>query len=417
MKTWTLTRRSFARASITVLAAATLPRLAFSEPAHDVSSEEDFDELWHTLKERYCFFQDKHTDWDQVRALYRPLAIAAETDDAYMAVLGQVLNELYDAHTQLSNAPDGTQCGPFYDLLVERVDAGTQGAIRIKAIRDGSAATDAGLVIGDLITEIDGQPIDHVVQVLMPKCLSTPDPTADVYTINVAASGRRGQARRFTVVSHHHHPREVQLPFKKWVEQPNIESKRLDDDIGYIVIRSFADNAVLDTFDRALSDFRDTRGLIIDVRNNGGGDTAIAKPIMGRFISKPLPYALMRRRDGKELSDPWTEILEPRGPFTYTQPVVVLTSHWSASMAEGFPMGMRGIGRATIVGTPMMGLGAAVFQIHLDRTGIQAQYSGEPVYDVQDRPRWQMRPDVEVPYGGDILAAGIKTLKKTLVPV
>jgi len=177
----------------------------------------------------------------------------------------------------------------------------------------------------------------------MPKCLSTPDPAADTYIINVAVSGRRGQARRFTVVSRHHLPREVQLPFKKWVELPNIESKRLENDIGYIVIRSFADNAVLDIFDQALSDFRDTRGLIIDVRNNGGGDTAIAKPIMGRFISQPRPYALMRRREGEGLSDPWTEILEPRGPFTYTQPVVVLTSHWSASMAEGFQWGCAGL--------------------------------------------------------------------------
>ena len=83
-------------------------------------------------------------------------------------------------------------------------------------------------------------------------------------------------------------------------------------------------------------------------------------------------------------------------------------------MAEGFPMGMRGIGRARIVGTPMMGLGAAVFSIRLDRTGIQAQYSGEPVYDVQGKPRWTLRPDVEVADGADILAAGIATLESSI---
>ncbi len=81
-------------------------------------------------------------------------------------------------------------------------------------------------------------------------------------------------------------------------------------------------------------------------------------------------------------------------------------------MAEGFPMGMRDIGRATTVGTPMMGLGAAVFPIRLDRTGTQAQYSGEPVYDTHDRPRWLMRPDVVVRDGNDILAAGIATLRQ-----
>ncbi|HBI19801.1 MAG TPA: peptidase S41, partial [Brevundimonas sp.] len=144
--------------------------------------------------------------------------------------------------------------------------------------------------------------------------------------------------------------------------------------------------------------------------DNGGGDTAVARPIMGRFITETKPYARMRRREGRGLSDFWTETVEPRGPFTYTRPVVVLTNHWSGSMAEGFPMGMRGLGRATIVGTPMMGLGAAVFPITLDRTGLKAQYSAEPVYDMQNRPRWLMQPDIVVLDGADILAAGRRVL-------
>jgi carboxyl-terminal processing protease len=79
-------------------------------------------------------------------------------------------------------------------------------------------------------------------------------------------------------------------------------------------------------------------------------------------------------------------------------------------MAEGFPMGMRGIGRASIVGTPMMGLGAGVFPLRLDRTDIQLQYSAEPVYDVHDRARSLLKPGVLVSPANDILAAGIRTL-------
>ena len=83
-------------------------------------------------------------------------------------------------------------------------------------------------------------------------------------------------------------------------------------------------------------------------------------------------------------------------------------------MAEGFPMGMRDIGRATIVGTKMMGLGAAVFPICLDRTGLQAQYSGEPVYDTKDQPRSQFVPDIAVANGKSILTAGIVELEKLI---
>ncbi len=83
-------------------------------------------------------------------------------------------------------------------------------------------------------------------------------------------------------------------------------------------------------------------------------------------------------------------------------------------MAEGFPMGMRGIGRARIVGTRMMRLGAAVFPLRLDRSGIELQYSAEPVYDVQDRPRWLLEPDVTVPDGGDILTAGLAEARRMI---
>ena len=81
-------------------------------------------------------------------------------------------------------------------------------------------------------------------------------------------------------------------------------------------------------------------------------------------------------------------------------------------MANGFPMGMRTICGAMIVGTPMMGLGAAVFRFRLDRTGIEGQYSAEPVYDVSGRPRWLLKPDVQVGPGQDILAIGVVHLRK-----
>jgi carboxyl-terminal processing protease len=188
----------------------------------------------------------------------------------------------------------------------------------------------------------------------------------------------------------------------------------LNGGIGYIHIRSFGNSDVVTAFDAALATLHETRGLILDARDNGGGDTAVARPIMGRFIAERKPYALMRRREGPSLSAAWTEYVDPRGPFTYAAPVIVLTNRWSGSMAEGFPMGMRDIGRARIVGTPMMGLGAAVFPLRLDRTGLQAQYSAEPVYDLRDQPRAHLRPDVETPPGADVLAAGLRELHRMM---
>ena len=403
-------RRLLLRTGLAAVAGSAISGAGWTaEPDRDVTYVGDFDELWETLRDRYCFFSEKRTDWNRVRAVYRPLARSADSDDAFAEVLRRTLAELYDPHTSLANPPAGSQRLPISDLITEW----RNGQAVVTALDSNGVAAEGGLALGDVILSTDGRPIAPLVQDLLPKCLIRPDPAAQAYALNSAVAGLRGQPRRYLLATGAAEPREVVLPIRQSPPQPNVEWRRLDDGAGYVAIRSFADDAVTESFDQALMELRDAPGLIIDVRNNGGGDTAVARPIMGRFITETKPYARMRRREGEGLGEFWTETVEPRGPFTYTRPVVVLTNHWSGSMAEGFPMGMRGLGRATVVGTPMMGLGAAVFTFRLDRKGIQGQYSAEPVYDVKDQPRWLMQPDVSVPDGEDILAAGRRVLAAT----
>ena len=406
-----LTRRSLITTSIGIVGALGIscaPVWA-QEPPHDVTFAEDFDELWRTLAERYCFFGEKTTDWDAVRRRYRPLALTADSRDAFAAIVSDVLGELYDAHTHIGDPPADARRGPYFDLWVEPAH---DGSAIVTSVRESSAAADVGVRVGDALVAVDARPIAAIAAGIAPRCLSRPDPAATAYAYNVAASGRRSQPRTLSLRSRDGRIRPLLVPVKKPAELPNVDSRMLPGNIGLIVIRSFADDAVIASVDAALLTFKDTAGLIIDVRENGGGDTAVARPIMGRFITEPKPYARMRRRDGAGLGAPWTEMVEPRGPFTYRKPVAVLTTRWSASMAEGFPMGMRGLGRAVIVGTPMMRVGAAVFTLRLDRTGVDLQYSAEPVYDVRDRPRWLLEPDIPVEGGADILAAAVAQLTR-----
>ena len=65
-------------------------------------------------------------------------------------------------------------------------------------------------------------------------------------------------------------------------------------------------------------------------------------------------------------------------------------------MAEGFAMGLDGMGRATVVGTRMGGLGAGIARTTLPNSGFGVQVSAEPVYHVSGRPRSSFRPRVRV---------------------
>lgn len=405
--TFALTRRTAIASGLAAIAA---PAIAI-EPPRDITLQQDFDELWETLRDRYAFFGDKATDWERVRAIYQPrLAAVGDDEDKWNRLLLAITDELYDGHTHFSSPVPGLPRWPLSDVFVGETPAG----VEVRAIRDGSAAMDSGVGIGDVVLAIDGVPFAQAAAARMPRALARPDPEARRFAINAAVGGNRDRDRKLRLRSKDGSVRDLLLPFKPFADRASINHRKLDEGFGYIAITSFGDSEAPKAFDAALEQLKDTPGLIIDARDNGGGDTAVARPIMGRFIKERRPYALMRRRSGQGfgLTDPWTEYVDPQGPFTYEKPVVVLQNHWSASMAEGFPMGMKGIGRAVTVGTETMGLGAAVFPLRLDRTGISINYSAEPVYDVKGNPRWKLKPDIPTTPGADILAAGVKELKR-----
>jgi carboxyl-terminal processing protease len=220
------------------------------------------------------------------------MAVAAQSRDAFSAVVKRVTGELYDSHTNLLNGPDGTPRVPPFDLIVDRGG-------RVTAVQADSAAADAGLTIGDTILAVEGVPIEMVARALAPQCLRGPDPAAGLWAVNAAVSGNRGRPRKLTARSGVAAPYEVAIPIKQRAALPDVDGRLFEDGIGLITIRSFGDQSAVAAFDAELARMAEARALIIDVRGNGGGDTAVARPIMGRFITARAPYARMRRRAGE----------------------------------------------------------------------------------------------------------------------
>src|SRR4029079_3964165 len=89
--TFALTRRTAIASGLAAIAA---PAIAI-EPPRDITLQQDFDELWETLRDRYAFFEDKATDWDRVRAIYQPrLAEVGDDEDKWNRLLLAVTDEL-----------------------------------------------------------------------------------------------------------------------------------------------------------------------------------------------------------------------------------------------------------------------------------------------------------------------------------
>ena len=142
-------------------------------------------------------------------------------------------------------------------------------------------------------------------------------------------------------------------------------------DIGYIRIRKFSvypdhyknifterrDRRVLEQkIDSLLRAFSHTKGLIVDVRSNPGGD--YGRRIAGRLVSAPKISAYVSRRRKGGAYDDFTRLrperVRPRGEH-YTRPVVVLVNDQTASSAEEFVLALKNEPHITILGTHTSG--------------------------------------------------------------
>jgi hypothetical protein len=137
-----------------------------------------------------------------------------------------------------------------------------------------------------------------------------------------------------------------------------IEYEILNENIGYVYLSNFESDAIGD-FDTVLEYFRDTKGLIIDVRRNSGGITNQVYFVTSRFIASNT-VEIYYDKDG----NPTENNIYPRKP-TYQKPVVVLINGQSISGGEDFPALMQPLPNVTIVGDTTAGMGGITIDFTL----------------------------------------------------
>jgi C-terminal processing protease CtpA/Prc len=361
--------------------------------------EEDFDYLWQSIFEDYAYFDQKQTDWQRVREIYRPRVSAVKTRADFVALLESVLEELYDSHTHLNtNTAASPRLVPSgADVWAEWIE----GKARITEVRPDSAAYRAGARVGMQVASINGVAVDEAVKRRVGLSLRTVDAAAKNWALRLLLAGRRNEKRSIEVVSDGQRRLISMDDTPAASTKPLLEYRRIGTDLGYILINNSLGNTdLIREFDKALAGLRDTKGLILDLRDTpGGGNTTVARGIMGRFIRRDMPYQKHsipseERRYGARRS--WIELVSPRGEFTYTAPVVVLVNHWTGSMGEGITIGMDGMRRATIVGTEMARLVGATSSIRLPNTGIGVNFPTEKLFHINGTPRESFVPPVYV---------------------
>jgi len=343
------------------------------------------------------YLPDTAVNWERALQIYDAQADTVTSRRGLLGVLECLLDEIYDAHATLrANSSHSFRIVPSgADLWAEWRN---EKAI-VTAVRPGFAAEQAGLRPGMSVLAINGVPIDDATSARLGAALVRPTEDAREWALLSALAGRHDTPRVLRVATSDGKVSDVVVDARGRHEVdasenlPPVEWRLIDGSIGYVRLNALGDERSVSAFDSALAELRGSRGLVLDLRNTpGGGNTSVAEPIMGRLISLEEGYQRVIPR----AESAYVRRVSPRGPWTYTKPVVVLVNRWTGSMGEGMAIGLDGMHRATVVGTRMAGLAGAVDDITLPCSGFRVGLPTARLTHIDGTPREHWVPSVLV---------------------
>ncbi len=323
--------------------------------------QKDFDFYWQTINDQYAYFDRRPTNWEKVKFIYQPLVETIKTENAFIHLLESMNNELYNGHVFLNtNTKSSNRIIPTgSDLKISWIN----NEFIITEIRQNFNADNSGLKTGMKILKFNNQPIMDGVKRFLPKSATQYDKVMYEYASNMLVAGTHDAKRNITVqLNEAEKYFELDNTTNKTgsKDSSSLETKTLLGNIGYIKINNSLGNTdLIKSFDAALDNLIKTKGLILDLRETpGGGNTTVARAIMGRFINRELPYQkhiYVAEEKETRIKRTTIELVSPRNPI-FHKPLVVIVGNWTGSMGEGIAIGFDGMKLAKIIGTKMAGL-------------------------------------------------------------
>ena len=260
-----------------------------------------------------------------------------------------------DPHSAYMNADE------FHEMQVET--AGVFGGIGIEIVpengfmkvispMDDTPASKAGIKAGDMITRVDGKPVQRLSLENMFEAMRGPPDTKITLTI-----------KRDDV----DHPLEISM--RREVIHIQVVKQRMEpDNIGYVRLTEFTEQADA-ALKQAVQSLRQQAGgklkaLVLDLRNNPGGLLDQAVAVSGDFLARGEVVSTRARHaeDSEWLKAEGIDILDGA-------PLVVLINSGSASASEIVAGALQDRHRAVLVGTRSFGKGSVQTVIPLPASG------------------------------------------------
>ena len=270
-----------------------------------------------------------------------------EEQDLMIGALEGMVNSIGDDNTSYMDAAEFESWNQSLNGEFEGIGATVRqdedsGALLIVSPLDGSPAEASGLLPGDAIVEVGGEDITDLSQTEIINRVRGPAGSAILLGIQ-----REGEEELLDITI-----------IRARIELPDVESRMLDNNIGYIRLHQFS-NRTTDNLRAALLelDANNLSGLVLDLRNNPGGFLETSLQVISQFINEgPI---LIQQLPGEN-----ERVFEATGnALAPDVPLAVLVDAGSASASELVAGSLRDLERAVIVGTTTFGK-ATVQTIH-----------------------------------------------------
>jgi tricorn protease len=294
------------------------------------------DESYRVMKYRYYDATMHGKDWPAIYSRYSTLLTDAGTNEDVYDIANAMIGELSTSHTGVTGPPSVTM-PPVYTtryLGFEMEPAGTHYRVS-HVYRDGPADKEwIDINVGDYVLSIDGKEVKAGDDYW--KVLSQTENEYVPVKVSKSADGAAAKTYRIATATN-----MTNIKYEEWVAN-NRDSvdKATNGQIAYVHIRAM-DQPSLERFQNEIDRFWQKKGIIVDIRNNGGGN--IDQELLD--ILERQPYEFWNNRNG---SRTWGR--RPRQAIV--GPKVMMINYRSVSDAEVTPQGFRTLGLGKLVGNP-----------------------------------------------------------------
>ena len=314
-----------------------------------------FDFVWETINQNYVDPKFNGVDWTATAEKYRPLAMGAKTDEDFWDVLNKMTGELRDSHTRVEPPSFVTlrrrQESVSLGIDIDRVE----GKISIVYVTPDSDAWWAGIRPGIEVTHIDGIPAEQRYAAILEGAREQSTTHAkERRAFRTMLLGEPDSKTSFELVRNDGTKIEATLSRKVVGASPTATVRTLPSGFTYLRFSSFS-GTVRGRVVEAIRANKSAPGLIIDLRNNGGGAAAMVEEIADQLLTKKTEVGQIVTRTGQPVRlfgfavENLKRTLDGT-PDAYDKPVVVLINGSSASASELLAGWFQDIGRVKVVG-------------------------------------------------------------------